>query len=184
MFICTRTLLSLMKLCFPRNVANTANFYGVGSVQVGRVIDRRYNIKQVDDFCVLKHSGRKLLDNTLVEVSLPKRYHSTLALKTSKQQQGMSMQTRYFLTEKEIIPIILERCGVACGASGKSGGFLVSTWCDQSKLKSLARKNFELHYQLSQTLGVDYGHKRVDTLSVSIDEPHIRRKLIHFLQVG
>jgi len=60
---------------------------------VGRVIDRRYNIKQVDDLCVLKHSGRKLLDNTLVEVSLPKRYYSTLALKTSKQQQDF--ETRF-----------------------------------------------------------------------------------------
>ncbi|NJM34089.1 MAG: hypothetical protein HC850_04515 [Rhodomicrobium sp.] len=35
--------------------------------------------------------------------------------------------------------VIIERTGVACAASGKSGGFLALDWCDGSPLAPLAR---------------------------------------------
>ena len=33
--------------------------------------------------------------------------------------------TAYFLTLQGVKPLVVERCGVACAASGKAGGFLV-----------------------------------------------------------
>ena len=36
----------------------------------------------------------------------------------------------YFLAAAAPRPIVIERTGVACAASGKSGGFLALDWCD------------------------------------------------------
>src|SRR5262245_64497796 len=73
----------------------------------------------------------------------------------------------YYLSLRGVAATIIERCGVACAASGKAGGFLALDWCDNSPLAPLARKSFQLHAELAQTLGVDYGYRRLTTLAVA-----------------
>jgi glycine/D-amino acid oxidase-like deaminating enzyme len=60
--------------------------------------------------------------------------------------------TAWFLAGAGAEPIVIERTAVACGASGKSGGFLALDWCDGSALAPLARRSFDLHGQLAQAL--------------------------------
>src|SRR5215475_13877037 len=74
----------------------------------------------------------------------------------------------YYLSLRGVAATIIERCGVACAASGKAGGFLALDWCDSSPLASLARKSFQLHTELAQTLGLDYGYRRLTTLAVAV----------------
>ena len=45
--------------------------------------------------------------------------------------------TAYFLGLRQVDVIVVERTGVACAASGKSGGFLALDWCDGSSLGRL-----------------------------------------------
>ena len=45
----------------------------------------------------------------------------------------------YFLARRGVAVTVVERTAVACGASGKSGGFLALDWCDDSPLGPLAR---------------------------------------------
>src|SRR5499426_3845190 len=65
---------------------------------------------------------------------------------------------------------LVERSGVACAASGKSGGFLALDWCDGSPLGPLARASFKLHAELARELGTDYGYRRMDTFMVAARE--------------
>src|SRR5438552_17661632 len=65
---------------------------------------------------------------------------------------------------------VVERSGVACAASGKSGGFLALDWCDGSPLGPLARKSFALHAELAKHLGTDYGYRRMDTFMLAARE--------------
>ena len=51
----------------------------------------------------------------------------------------------YFLSRRGAEAIVIERTGVACAASGKSGGFLALDWCDGTPLQALARRSFALH---------------------------------------
>ena len=53
--------------------------------------------------------------------------------------------TAYFLSQRNVEAVVVERTGVANGASGKSGGFLALDWCDGSPLAPLARRSFTLH---------------------------------------
>ena len=64
----------------------------------------------------------------------------------------------------------MERTGVACAASGKSGGFLALDWCDGSPLGPLARASFALHAELARELGADWGYRRMDTFMVVAHE--------------
>eukprot|EP00898_Chlorokybus_atmophyticus_P009113 jgi/Chlat1/9202/Chrsp97S08471 len=64
--------------------------------------------------------------------------------------------TAYFLSEKGAEVIVIERHQVACAASGKAGGFLAKDWCDGSPL--------------AETLGEDYGYRKVTTYSVAVVE--------------
>src|SRR5262249_16662672 len=73
----------------------------------------------------------------------------------------------YYLSLRGVAATVIERCGVACAASGKAGGFLALDWCDNSPLASLARKSFQLQAELAQTLGADYGYRRLTTLAVA-----------------
>src|SRR5215831_18000666 len=73
----------------------------------------------------------------------------------------------YYLSLRGVAATVIERCGVACAASGMAGGFLALDWCDNSPLAPLARKRFQLHAELAQTLGVDYGYRRLTTLAVA-----------------
>ena len=43
----------------------------------------------------------------------------------------MGASIAYHLTLRNISPIVMERCEIACGASGKAGGFLALDWCDK-----------------------------------------------------
>jgi glycine/D-amino acid oxidase-like deaminating enzyme len=76
----------------------------------------------------------------------------------------------YFLARRGIAVTVVERSGVACAASGKSGGFLALDWCDDSPLGPLARASFALHAELARELGSDYGYRRMDTFMMAARE--------------
>ncbi len=73
----------------------------------------------------------------------------------------------YYLALRGVAATVVERRGVACAASGKSGGFLALDWCDGSPLAALARKSFELHAELARRLDGDYGYRRLETFAVA-----------------
>src|SRR5262249_6579699 len=73
----------------------------------------------------------------------------------------------YYLSLRGVAATVIERCGVACAASGKAGGFLALDWCEKSPLAPLARKRFQLHAELAPTPGGDYWHRRLTTLAVA-----------------
>jgi glycine/D-amino acid oxidase-like deaminating enzyme len=76
----------------------------------------------------------------------------------------------YFLARRGIGVTLVERSGVACAASGKSGGFLALDWCDGSPLGPLARRSFALHAELTTELGGDHGYRRMDTFMMRARE--------------
>src|SRR4029450_7216616 len=76
----------------------------------------------------------------------------------------------YFLARRGVGVTVIERTGVACAASGKSGGFLALDWCDGSPLGPLARVSFKLHAELATELGTDYGYRRMDTFMLAARE--------------
>src|SRR5262245_40817542 len=76
----------------------------------------------------------------------------------------------YFLSQRGLDVTVVERSGVACAASGKSGGFLALDWCDGTPLGPLARASFALHAELPRHLGTDYGYRRLDTFMVAAQE--------------
>src|SRR5258706_15303119 len=69
----------------------------------------------------------------------------------------------YFLSCRGVDVTVIERTGVACAASGKSGGFLARDWCDGTPLQELAQRSFDLHAELADQLGGDWGYRRMDT---------------------
>jgi glycine/D-amino acid oxidase-like deaminating enzyme len=69
----------------------------------------------------------------------------------------------YFLSRRGASPIVVEPVGIACAASGKSGGFLALDWCDGTPLQALARRSFSLHAALAEEVGTDWGYRRVTT---------------------
>jgi glycine/D-amino acid oxidase-like deaminating enzyme len=69
----------------------------------------------------------------------------------------------YFLSCRGVKATVIERTGLACAASGKSGGFLARDWCDGSPLAPLARRSFALHAMLAEQSGDDWGYRRLDT---------------------
>jgi glycine/D-amino acid oxidase-like deaminating enzyme len=71
----------------------------------------------------------------------------------------------YFLSRRGAEAIVVERTGVACAASGKSGGFLALDWCDGTPLQQLARRSFALHAALPEETGEDWNYRRMTTYS-------------------
>src|SRR5919109_3768393 len=69
----------------------------------------------------------------------------------------------YFLSRRGVKCIVIERTGLACAASGKSGGFLALDWCDGTPLEALARRSFALHARLPDEIGGDWGYRRLTT---------------------
>jgi glycine/D-amino acid oxidase-like deaminating enzyme len=69
----------------------------------------------------------------------------------------------YFLSRRGVAVTVIERTGVACAASGKSGGFLAAEWCDGTPVQRLARRSFDLHAELATELGGDWGYRRMTT---------------------
>src|SRR5712664_2221173 len=82
----------------------------------------------------------------------------------------MGAAVAYYLTRRGVAVTVVERSGVACAASGKSGGFLALDWCDDSPLGPLARASFTLHALLARRLGTDYGYRRMDTFMLAARE--------------
>ena len=76
----------------------------------------------------------------------------------------------YFLARRGVRVTVIERTGVACAASGKSGGFLALDWCDHTVVEGLARASFALHAELARELATDYGYRRMDTYIVAARE--------------
>ncbi len=76
----------------------------------------------------------------------------------------------YFLSLRGVRVTVIERTGVACAASGKSGGFIALDWCDGSPLGPLARASFALHARLADELRADYGYRRMDTFAMAARE--------------
>jgi len=76
----------------------------------------------------------------------------------------------YFLSLRGVAVTVVERTGVACAASGKSGGFIALDWCDGSPLGPLARASFALHANLARDLTTDYGYRRMDTFAMAARE--------------
>jgi glycine/D-amino acid oxidase-like deaminating enzyme len=72
----------------------------------------------------------------------------------------------YFLSLRQVEAVVIERTGVACAASGKSGGFLALDWCDGSPLAALARRSFELHAELAGEFDGRWGYRRLQALGV------------------
>jgi glycine/D-amino acid oxidase-like deaminating enzyme len=73
--------------------------------------------------------------------------------------------TAYYLARRGVEVVVVERTGIACAASGKSGGFLALDWCDGSPLEPLARRSFRLHETLAAEIG-GWGYRKLDTLAV------------------
>ncbi len=92
----------------------------------------------------------------------------------------------YFLSCRGIDVVAIEGTGLACAASGKSGGFLALDWCDGTSLETLARRSFALHAQLPQEIGGDWGYRRLSTHGGfaggrGYREPHDDRRDIDWL---
>lgn len=74
--------------------------------------------------------------------------------------------TAHRLAERGAEVALVERAGVACAASGKSGGFLALDWCDGGPLEGLARRSFALHAELAAGAEAElggWGYRRLDT---------------------
>jgi glycine/D-amino acid oxidase-like deaminating enzyme len=71
--------------------------------------------------------------------------------------------TALFLSRRGAEVVVVERTGVACAASGKSGGFLALDWCDGTPLEALARRSFALHARLADEVPGDWGYRRLTT---------------------
>ncbi|KAI7843995.1 hypothetical protein COHA_002533 [Chlorella ohadii] len=78
--------------------------------------------------------------------------------------------TAHYLAAKGARPLVLEACSPACSASGKAGGFLALDWCDGQAVGPLARRSFQLHAELAESLGTDCGYRRVTTHSISVKQ--------------
>jgi glycine/D-amino acid oxidase-like deaminating enzyme len=81
----------------------------------------------------------------------------------------------YFLSRRGVAATVVEGTGIACAASGKSGGFLARDWCDGSPLAPLARRSFELHAQLAEQVTGEWGYRRLDTYGGFADPSHPSR---------
>ena len=82
----------------------------------------------------------------------------------------MGAAVAYYLARRGVAVTVVERTGVACAASGKSGGFLALDWCDNTEVGPLARLSFALHGDLAREIPTDYGYRRMDTYMLAARE--------------
>src|SRR5258707_12316473 len=73
----------------------------------------------------------------------------------------------YFLPRRGLRVTAIERTGIACAASGKSGGFLALDWCDNTVGEGLARARFALHAALAREPAVRCGYRRMGPYMVA-----------------
>jgi glycine/D-amino acid oxidase-like deaminating enzyme len=68
---------------------------------------------------------------------------------------------------------IVERTGVACGASGRAGGFLAKNWRSGAE-GEFSKASFNAHSQLAERLKKEYSidvmYRRLTTINLSINE--------------
>ena len=76
----------------------------------------------------------------------------------------------HYLARRGVAVTVVERTGVACAASGKSGGFLALDWCDNTEVGPLARLSFALHAELAREIPADYGYRRMNTYMLAARE--------------
>jgi glycine/D-amino acid oxidase-like deaminating enzyme len=69
----------------------------------------------------------------------------------------------YFLGCLGVRSTVIESTGLACAASGKSGGYLARDWCVGTPLAPLAQRSSLLHAELNEKLGGNWGYRRLDT---------------------
>jgi glycine/D-amino acid oxidase-like deaminating enzyme len=61
------------------------------------------------------------------------------------------------------VDVVVERTGVASGASGRSGAFLALDWARGTPLDPLARRSCRLHARLPDEIDGDWGFHGVTT---------------------
>ena len=83
----------------------------------------------------------------------------------------------YFLSRRGVATTVIESTGLACAASGKSGGFLALDWCDGASMQMLARRSFALHARLTEEIGGEWGYRRLTTYGGSAGLGH--RRSVH-----
>lgn len=71
----------------------------------------------------------------------------------------------YHLAARGADVVVVEARQVACGASGRSGGFLALDWCDRTPAAALARRSFARHAELAGGLEGDWGYRRMTTFA-------------------
>jgi glycine/D-amino acid oxidase-like deaminating enzyme len=76
---------------------------------------------------------------------------------------AIGASTACFLSRRGADVVVIERTGIACAASGKSGGFLALDWCDGTPLQALARRSLALHASLAEEIDDDWGYRRMTT---------------------
>lgn len=73
--------------------------------------------------------------------------------------------TAYYLAQKGIKSLIIEKSKIASAASGKAGGFLAREWGSGSTIQ-LHQKSYDLHKELAQHLNIN-SYRQVNTLNVN-----------------
>ena len=81
----------------------------------------------------------------------------------------MGASVAYFLTRRGVAVTLVERTGVACAASGKSGGFLALDWCDGSPRGPRPRE-LPAPCRARSGCGHRYGYRRMDTFMLAAGE--------------
>ncbi|KAK2148833.1 hypothetical protein LSH36_480g01048 [Paralvinella palmiformis] len=77
----------------------------------------------------------------------------------------------YHLALKGVKSTIIERCALACAASGKAGGFLARDWCDHFEVGPLARKSFDMHMTFAKDERFQHcGYRVMDAIGVTVKE--------------
>lgn len=75
---------------------------------------------------------------------------------------AVGASTAYHLSLRGVKPLVIERSGVACAASGKAGGFLAGGW-GSGPTVGLHEVSFDMHEKLAETLGVA-SYRKIPTL--------------------
>jgi len=76
----------------------------------------------------------------------------------------MGACTLYYLTQKGLKPVLIERSEIAAAASGKAGGFLARSW-HTGATAELYGLSFDMHAQLAKELGIE-SYRQIPTLQV------------------
>jgi len=75
----------------------------------------------------------------------------------------------YYLTQRGLSVLLIDKADVAAAASGKAGGFLARDWCDGTPTQELSRLSFDLHQELAELFGhLTVGYRSLNALSASL----------------